>query len=128
MQAGGIGYDLLNPLFTPDRRILREAVVEKAKKKKKKKKKKKQPLIGMNSTGPPPALAFLGVVSAQPSRVFFFSQILAKYKAHRGIVPTKDMPNREATPGKTLRTWCEAGPPGPKQWQREDSHFKKKKY
>ena len=91
MQAMGIGYDLLYPLFTPEERILvRKAVVEKAIVPQyrdwvelNRKPSNVTNHIGMNSTGMLlAALAFLGEDSGNPDLEPYLSGILAKYKAH----------------------------------------------
>jgi hypothetical protein len=91
MQAMGIGYDLLYPLFSPeDRAAIRKAVMEKAIiphyrdwAELNRKPSNVTNHIGMNSTGMLlAALAFLGEDPDNPDLEPCLSGILAKYKAH----------------------------------------------
>lgn len=91
MQAMGIGYDLLYPLFSPEERAaIRKAVLEKAIiphyrdwVELNRKPSNVTNHIGMNGTGMLlSALAFLGEDPADPDLEPYLSGILAKYKAH----------------------------------------------
>ncbi|OGD21132.1 MAG: hypothetical protein A2W03_03925 [Candidatus Aminicenantes bacterium RBG_16_63_16] len=91
MQAMGIGYDLLYPLFSPEERTaIRKAVMEKAIiphyrdwVELNRKPSNVTNHIGMNSTGMLlAAIAFLGEDSDNPDFEPYLSGILAKYKAH----------------------------------------------